>query len=341
MKINKTLGIAAVVLLALSAWTYRASVQRAERFERGQRFLANLNQDEIAEIMVSKGDDSAHLRRGDEEFSVINADGYPADTAAVNRFVRSALELSLEKRVGAGESLEQELGLRPDGDATIEVVFKDATDKEMVRFLVGNSLEGGSGSYVRREDTADSTIYLTNSSVRLASAKDEFLRKEIVNIPSSELLAIRGRDFVVERGDDALALAGLPAGKAENGSKMSQLGSALSYLKFTRHHLANAAELAGLRFDSVMNFDLADDSGYRTAIATKDDKHYLRIRAFHNIEQLTIAPDASEEEALEKSEILARADEVQKFNNFHDSWIYEISETTAQKLILTKPDLIE
>ena len=48
-----------------------------------------------------------------------------------------------------------------------------------------------------------------------------------------------------------------------------------------------------------------------------------------------------EEEVKEKSEILARGDEIQKFNEFHGSWIYEVSESTADKFRVKARDLVE
>ena len=45
----------AAALFLFSALSYRASVKRAERFERGQSFLPNLNPDEIAEILIFDG----------------------------------------------------------------------------------------------------------------------------------------------------------------------------------------------------------------------------------------------------------------------------------------------
>ena len=51
--------------------------------------------------------------------------------------------------------------------------------------------------------------------------------------------------------------------------------------------------------------------------------------------------DEAEEELREKAEMLTRADEIDAFNSFHGSWVYEISDFTAKKLQLTRQDLIE
>ena len=45
---NRKLLFAVAILFLLSALTYRQSVGRADRFQRGQVFLSNLNPDEVA-----------------------------------------------------------------------------------------------------------------------------------------------------------------------------------------------------------------------------------------------------------------------------------------------------
>ena len=97
----------------------------------------------------------------------------------------------------------------------------------------------------------------------------------------------------------------------------------------------------GLRFDTVVDFDLNDESGYRVFVAQEGDKNFLRIEGFHNAEQVSIARDADEEEVKETADVLARLDELQVFNALHGSWIYEINESTAERFRVRKNDLIE
>ena len=84
---NHVLLSAAALLLVLSAFTYHNSVTRAERFERGQKFLSNLNPDEIAKIELAKGEESTVLERtaGGDRFVITSADGYYASNREVNR----------------------------------------------------------------------------------------------------------------------------------------------------------------------------------------------------------------------------------------------------------------
>jgi len=340
VKLNRNLGIAALVLLVLSAFTYRESVTRAERFERGQKFLQHLNPDEIAQITVKKGEEETSLRRQGDEFVVTSADGYPAANESVNRFLRDVLDLSLEKEVGSGESLEKELELRPGGEATVEVAFKNEGGKDMVRFLVGKSVEeGGSGSYVLRTDSDDPTIYLTSSRVYLRTDQDELLKKDVVDVKSEDVVRVVGPGYELTNEEGTMKLAGLPAGKKET-SKANQAMSMLTSLRFSKHHLADAPEVQNLSWTAVEVY-LNDDSGYVVDVATSGEKHYLKIEGFHQAERVEIARDAGDEEVKQTADTLARIDELQKFNAFHGSWVYEVTEYVAKKFLVTRDELME
>lgn len=339
-KINRTLLIVALALCALSVFSYTNNVRRAERFERGQKFLQNLNPDSIAEVLIQKGEEKTHLRRDDDHFLVVDAGNYPAKNDAVNRFIRDVLELGLEKEVGRSESLREELELVPGGENTIEVTFKDSGKQDMVHFLVGKSLDDGGGNYVLRTDGDDDMIYLTSSRAYFSTGQDDFLNKEILNVEQSEIASIQGRGFKIESQEGSLQLVDLPAGKKES-SKVNQLESLLSGLRFTEHHLADAPEVQGLLFDSSVEIDLDDESGYAVAVASQGDKHFLRIRGYHKAGQLSIAVDADEDEAAQVADQLERQNEIQDFNAFHGSWIYEVTETTADKVRVEPSDLME
>ena len=125
MKVNRTLAIVAFVLLVASVWAYRHDMTRAERFERGQSFLPNLNPDEIAQIVITKGEEVVTLTRGKEHFTISEADGYPAKNETVNRLIRSVLEVGLDKEIGRGDGLVEELELVPGGENTVEIVFSN------------------------------------------------------------------------------------------------------------------------------------------------------------------------------------------------------------------------
>lgn len=344
VKTNQILALVVAALVLASFYSYSDSVRRAERFERGQKFLPNLNPDEIAVITVAKGEETTRLRRDGDHFVTVSSNGYPAANDAVNRLVRDVLELSLDKKVGRGDALRDELGLAAGGEETTEVAFLDAAGKAMVRFVVGDALEGGNGNYVQRTDVEDGEIFLTSARVYLTTASDDFVNKEIVDVAQSEVARIEGADYVIEKQDDVLSLLELPAGKKEIAAKINDVKGVLTGLRFTKHHLADDQALAGLAFTDSVALTLDDGAGYRVAVGTLGDKHYLRIEGFHQADQggqVQVSLDASEDEVRETSETLVKIDEMRAFNTFQGSWIYEVTSYVADKVRLKKSDLIE
>ena len=341
MKTNTILGIAALVLFVLSVMSYRQSVTRAERFERGQKFLAQLNPDEIDAIEIVKADKKTVLKRGDDSFSVVSIHDYPAKNETVNRFLNDALEIGLEKEIGKGESLEAELELAPKTEAATEFIFKNAAGKMLVHFMVGKTSEDGRGNYIKRLDGEDQNIYLTSKGVHLSAEGGNFLDKEIVDVQAANIASIQGKDFVIEstEGGD-LKLKDVPAGKKE-GAKVSQVKNLLAGLRFDNVFLADESEVASLNFDSVVDVKLKDQSSYQVSVAKSEDKHYLKISGSFAVDRISVSGEETEEELKEKSEVLSRGNKIQEFNEFHGSWVYQVSEFTANKFSYSKSDLLE
>ncbi|MEM8929628.1 MAG: DUF4340 domain-containing protein [Acidobacteriota bacterium] len=347
-QLNRNLLIAAALLFALSAFTYHSSVTRADRFERGQTFLPNLNPDEIAKITIGQGDEDTVLQRSGDRFILPSADGYRAKNGAVNRFIRDVLDLTLEKEVGSSDDLAAKLGLGDDAGERIAVSFENAAGQSMVQFQIGDRFEGGSGNYVRRIDGDASPIYLSSKGLYLQTATDDFVERQILDVPKAEIASIRGQGFVFERPEDGgeLALADLADGQKASATA-TQVQTVLAGLRSTEHFLANAPEVQGLVFADRLDVALNDGSRYIVEVAERGDKHYLRVSGDLTEESILAARetlatrDATEDAVRDTSETLERRDEIEDFNAFHGSWIYEVSSTTADKVTAEASDLIE
>ena len=342
-KTNRNLLILTLVLMALSVWAYRHSISRADRFQRGQAFLSNLNPDEIARIEIHRAGDSVTLERQGEEFRVVEEQGYPASNAAVNRLIGDLLEISLEKEVGAGSELAEELEIEPVGDSTVEVLFQDAAQKEMVRMRLGREFEEGPGRYVQRFDRPDDPIYLTSSGLRVQVDGNAFLRKEIIDVPGSEVIRIEGADFTLARepGDDGLKLLGSKSSEETKSAEVSALESILRSLTFENVYVADDERVRDLVLRPAISVELEDGSSYDLAIAERDGRHFMQISGRHSVSQVAISLDEAEEELQEKADMLTRADEIDEFNQFHGSWVYELSEAKGRRLLLSREDLVE
>ena len=343
MKTNATLATLALVLLVGSVWAYTSSVSRGDRFQRGQRLFPNLIPDDVATITITTGDEVTTLEKRGDAFSVAEVHDYPARNESVNRFLRDLLDIELEKEVGRGIALAAELEIDPPTDDTVEVALRSSTDQEMVRLRIGPSLPDGVGRYVRRLDVEDAPIYLTTTSPFLSTSSSAFLKTEIVDHPQAEVRRVQGSDFEIAAGEpeSPLHLQDVPAGRTEKSPEINRLTSILSRLRFDEVFLADDDDVRDLRFDRNLRVDLTDGSSYVLSLATTDDRHFLRIRGEHGLGRVAIAMDTPEDELREKADQLSRADAIEAFNAFHDSWVYEISRVTADTLTLTRSDLLE
>ncbi len=195
----------------------------------------------------------------------------------------------------------------------------------MVKLRIGRSFDGGDGSYVRRLDGDGGPAYLSTHRVSLNPSADTFLAKEIINVSADEIERIDGLDFAVVRTEDGLALDRVPTGREENPSNMSRVKGILSSLRFDEVFLADDDVVRGLAMRQVADVRLSDGSGYRLALAERDGEHFLQIVGYHTVNQVSVDRDESTEELEDKAEILARADEISRFNRFHGSWVYRVS----------------
>ncbi len=342
-RINRNLMIAAGILLVISILTYRQSVARGDRFQRGQIFLANLNADEIARIHVVQGEDEVTLERQADGFTIDEKVGYPASNASVNRLLRTLMEVGLEREIGSGADLAEELELEPLADETIEVALHDAAEKEMVRIRVGKAFEDGPGRYVQRLDGDTSPIYLSSASVSLSADAGSYLEKEILDRDQSEVVRVEGRDFELVRpeGETQLELVGGSDSVKLKSSELNRLQGLVSGLRFDEVYLSDDAEVAELLFEPAVKIELEDGSGYVLSYASRDDHNFIRVQGYHTVTQVAITRDDSEEDLAGKAEILTRADEIEAFNKFHGSWTYELGDWAAESLRLSRSDLID
>ena len=339
MKVNRKLVALAAVLLALSALTYWNDARRADSFQRGQKFVSNLNPDEVSQVVIESADGVVTLGRTSDGYQIEEANGYRAKNEAVNRLVRGFLEVTLAKRVGGGASLEEELGFNPLAEDGVEIALLGATGQQMVRTRVGGETEDGTARYVAQvaEDGTLEEIYLSEAQVQLDTEVSDFLRREIVDVTSGQIERIEGVDFVLAK-DEAGALA-LESSGEEDTAETQKLKSALSRLEFDEVFLADAPQVAGLEFSQGLRVDLDDLSAYIVSVADTGDRLYVQLSGQMTVDRVSLSEEDTDEDLQEKSQVLRRSDEINQFNAYHGSWIYALSEAKTEPFRLRLRDL--
>lgn len=337
---NTKLLVVAAVLAALSGFTYWNSVARADRFEHGQKLLANLDPDEVAQIALRDAAGTLTLQRSGESFLVQEANSYRASNAAVNRLLRDLLDVSLARQVGTGAELESELGLEPLGEDGVEVRLANAAQQEMVRVIFGKRADDGGGVFVQRFAGEERPIFLTTAGVTLDAEARTYLDRELADVPAADVVRVVGPDFELAReGEGQLELV-KPRGAGKAG-EIGKLSSFLNRLQFDKVYLADDPAVAGLEFADTFRFDLADQSGYYVSVATDGDRELIRVTGYFGVDRIEVARDSSDEELEEKAAVLKRSDEINQFNAYHGSWVYELESFDGDKLRLRARDLRE
>lgn len=339
---NSKLALLALVLLLASVFTYRQSVTRAERFERGQKFLSQLNADNIHQIVIKKGGETTTLNRAEDKFTIAESHGYPAKNETINRLISDLLKVGLEKAIDDSESLAEELQVKPGSAEAIEVTLKNDSGKIMVHTVIGKTGDDGRGRYVKRLDGEDNQIYLTSDSLFVSTDKGTYLDKQIVDVASPQLTAIEARDFTIKAAENGvLKLEGVPTGKEEDDSQMDKVQNALERLSFDKVYLADESEVTGLTFDQSITFKLNDNSAYVVKTSKKGERYFMTIRGSFEVDKIELSREDTDEQLEEKSEILGRSDEIRTFNAFHGSWVYELTEPVATKFRVSKSELLK
>lgn len=339
MKSNRNLIVAAVALTALSVLTYWNDVRRVDRFQRGQKLVSNLNPDEISRIEVASSQGRVSLARTADGYQIEEENGYRAKNETVNRLVRDLLDLSLAREAGSGEAAAAELGIEPLAEDGVEVVLLGATGQEMIRLRVGGETEDGTARYVALLDESGTpeALYVTEAQVRIDDATEDYLRKEIVDVSASRVERAEGPDFVLAK-DEAGTLALEGAGE-EDAASTQKIKSALTRLQFEEVFVADDPAVATLAFEQGLRLDLDDQSGYLVSVAERDGTTFVRVQGFLSVDRVQVSEEDTEEELEVKSQVLRRNDEIIQFNAFHGSWVYALSETSAEPFALRRRDL--
>jgi hypothetical protein len=217
----------------------------------------------------------------------------------------------------------------------------NAAGEAMVQIAVGVDADTGAGTFVKRQAGKDAAVYLTTESLAMTTEAAEFLEKEIVNVATSAVRRIEGADFVIAREDESGELKLVEPAAAGKTSEISKLSSFLDRLRFEEVVVADDPRVTGLAFEQALRYELADESGYRIFVARDGDETFVKIGGSFGVERIELAQDSTDDELKEKSEILKRSDEINRFNDYSSQWVYKLESFNAEKLALRAADLRE
>jgi len=243
-----TLGIVAVVLLALALWVAQPDYNQ---HTTSRLFLPKLSGQlsEIDHLSVFGGSETARaeLKKVDNKWTLQQRSGYPADSKKVGGLLIAVAEANIaETKTAKAENhakLELEDPLKADAKSQLVKFGGGGKDFAVV---IGKQERGG--SYVRR-DGQDQT-YLLDRVLTVPNEATDWLETNIVDLSSADVSAVdetakNTPPVHLARGENDLwQLSEIPKGrKAKAASMLGAAAGSLSGLYFS--DVRPASELKG------------------------------------------------------------------------------------------------
>jgi hypothetical protein len=347
---SRKLSILAAVAAVMVVWAVmqaRHANQPAPASGAATYLIQGLDLDGIARIMIGTGEKAVKLRRQAKGFEVVNKDGYPADAKAVNDLLTNCMDVKTTQLATSNPANHADLGVTEDKARYLVKFYKmsDSNEVLLTGLVVGNSKEGGQGTYVRLVNSND--VYLAMSMPWIRDNPVDYLNQDLVSIKTEDLDSVtvispKGRYVLRKKADsDSFEMDSVPEGKKLKESDARSVATAVGSLRFDD---VKKGPDTTLDFNRQYICKLKDSTLYTFRIAQKDSKTYVTCQAeYTDPNKILMDPTKvdSKEELQKKEAKLMAQERVLKFAALHTSWVYEIPSWKAQSLTKDVNDLLE
>ena len=268
--------------VAITKLSHKPSTQSAGMRAAGATLFTSFPATDISTVEIQGAAGAVTLVKKDGKWTLAQRDSYPANTTAINEFIRTLAELKVTRGIEAGPSNAARFGM--DESATdakergLTVTFnKDADGKYLAKVSLGKNIEGGAaaspmggpnavGRYVRNH--ADpSGFYAVNEMFYAVSAEarrwlaDDFISPEKIQ---SITVSQKGKDEPAWKltrvtEDAEFKLEGAAATETLDTTVATPLKSLFSYARFEdvvpADKVAERADTAGKRTAVIATFE--------------------------------------------------------------------------------------
>ena len=347
---TKKLAILAAVAVVMVIWAAAQSRQahRPKPSSGVPTYLVQgLDPVAIGSITLGTGDKAVKLQRRGKGFEVTNKDNYPADMRQVNELVTNCMDIQTTQVASSNPANHADLGVTEDKAKTVVKFFKfvDANEVLLTGVLVGNSKEGGQGTYVRLVNRNE--VYVAPSTPWFRDGALDYVDQDLLSVKTEDLESVtvispKGRYVLRKKeGTESFEMTNLPEGKKLKESDARTVATAVSSLRFD--DVKKGPDTA-LDFNRQYVAKVKDSIVYTLRIAQKDGKTYVTCHAeFTDPNKVLMDPKKvdSPEELKKKEARLLAEEKALKFAARHTGWVYEIPSWKAGYLTKDVNDLVE
>jgi hypothetical protein len=127
--------------------TQKDTTTSATKRTAGQTLFESFPAAEVAALEIKGVGGTVNIVRKDGKWTIAERDGYPANSAYINDFLRTLSDLKVKRGMEAGPSFAPRFGMDEGAskaeDRGLTATFKDASGKELAKVSLGKNIESG------------------------------------------------------------------------------------------------------------------------------------------------------------------------------------------------------
>lgn len=273
----------------------------------------------------------ATLVRGEDAWTVEEAQSYPADWARLRKLLSGLAQAQVIELKTANPDYYDRLGLKDVSDPSSTAVLVEIGEGEQAtRVLLGTIAQGREGQYVRIADHGQAL--LIDRSVEASKQQADWLVRDVIDLAEAEVVDVTithpdGETIRVSRASADVTdftLDDIPKGReVESSWALNALGGSLAALLL--EEVAPAEQLDWSKATQVRVLT-ADGVEARAEVVTVDGKVWLKLEAFPYPEQKA-EPAKGEHTQAAVADQLKRIEDINKRVR---GWAYSIPEFKAE-----------
>ena len=344
------LGAVAVIMVLLTVVQSYISNRPVRTMTMDSPLIQGLKTSDIDRIILGPPDKMLTLKKGGDQFFLVDKDDYPASTRQINNLITSSLDIRIKELITDNPKNFKDLDLTQD-TATSVIKFLNAEEELITGILVGKRDEMAKGDYVRLisiDQGIDKKAYLSLNVPFLDMTALSYLDKRLFKTEKQAISKVTvigpGGKYTVSSGDDnKITLNNIPSGKKVKETIYESVFSAVTDLTFSDVE-KESDDTRKLDFNTAYICFLKNTGIYTFLLAEKDDKTFIKCSSdFKDKEPVRVKKGVEEsDEQLKKKEakLLAREASL-NFNKRHRGWVYQIPSWKAVDMTRKLEDLIE
>jgi hypothetical protein len=378
---KKNLQILLLTVFVLGALFYFSEENPNNKIaEQQQNLLSALSLKDVAKVEVSRGAETTTLAQTNNGWVVVEGSGYAADRAKINSLLLKLFDISTSQVLPMDENSLSALGLKEESvkDSTTRIRFLNSEDKELESVYLGelrkskdDPLQGG-GQFVRSNDPK--SAYLVSQPIYVDTAVRSWLDVNVLNILKSRVLSVQRCEIESCDSNVELELVRQPGengtwkysltGSTEdpNSVGVSQLVSGLENFRLSGVMPVTEDVASELEFNTRLIYKIENGLVYNIDLASQGEKQFAKISVKFDQElankltaEATAKQKEQEESAAQKEEStdddkeskpvekpkMSNLKDAEATNSIYQNWIYEIESFQANKLKVSKEELLK